>query len=397
MDRQRAEAYLKEAAELCEREGGRTWGVTLCGPVLIVDAATRTVIANQPAPAATLPPLLPVANAAVDWNGTRWTMLTWQLLPPPQDRPGRLRIVAHELYHRIQPQLGFTPPDGKVDHLETVESRYWMQMEWRALARALRSAASPPDMRQPLADAMAFRAARRKLYPGGVEGERALEMNEGLANYTGVIASTSNRQEAIAGAIEQLDIGARRDSFTRWFAYASGPAYGLLLDELSPGWRESLKLTTDLGDLLMNAAKIHPSNADAAAKNYGGAEVLAAERKRDEEYRARVDAYRKRLVDGNIVVFTAGPKTRRSFSAIGMTVIPGAGTVYTNMRVPDEWGILEVINGAVLLGPGKYVLPGPARVDAGKLSGDGWAATLEEGWTLAPGSRAGESVVIRKQ
>ena len=32
VDQQRAEAYFKEAAAICERDGGRLWGVSLCGP-----------------------------------------------------------------------------------------------------------------------------------------------------------------------------------------------------------------------------------------------------------------------------------------------------------------------------------------------------------------------------
>jgi hypothetical protein len=31
VDQQRAEAYFKEAATICQRDGGRLWGVSLCG------------------------------------------------------------------------------------------------------------------------------------------------------------------------------------------------------------------------------------------------------------------------------------------------------------------------------------------------------------------------------
>ena len=32
VDQARAEQYFKEAQALCERDGGRLWGVSLCGP-----------------------------------------------------------------------------------------------------------------------------------------------------------------------------------------------------------------------------------------------------------------------------------------------------------------------------------------------------------------------------
>jgi len=35
-----AKRYFEEAAKLCERDAGRLWGVSLCGPMVIVDQAT---------------------------------------------------------------------------------------------------------------------------------------------------------------------------------------------------------------------------------------------------------------------------------------------------------------------------------------------------------------------
>ena len=33
VDQQRAQEYFKEVQALCERDGGRLWGVSLCGPM----------------------------------------------------------------------------------------------------------------------------------------------------------------------------------------------------------------------------------------------------------------------------------------------------------------------------------------------------------------------------
>ena len=40
--------YFEEATKLCERDAGRLWGVSLCGPMVIVDRATGTR-AHKPA------------------------------------------------------------------------------------------------------------------------------------------------------------------------------------------------------------------------------------------------------------------------------------------------------------------------------------------------------------
>ena len=37
VDQQRAAGWFKEIAVVCEREGGRLWGVSLCGPLAVVE------------------------------------------------------------------------------------------------------------------------------------------------------------------------------------------------------------------------------------------------------------------------------------------------------------------------------------------------------------------------
>src|SRR6516165_396629 len=50
VDQERAEQYFKEAATICAREGGRLWGISLCGPMVFADVATGTIATSQPPP-----------------------------------------------------------------------------------------------------------------------------------------------------------------------------------------------------------------------------------------------------------------------------------------------------------------------------------------------------------
>ena len=63
VDQERAATYFKEAAVLCERDGGKLWGISLCGPMVVADAATGTIATNQPAPEGRRPAALGFANA----------------------------------------------------------------------------------------------------------------------------------------------------------------------------------------------------------------------------------------------------------------------------------------------------------------------------------------------
>ncbi|MGH7574751.1 MAG: hypothetical protein ACREM1_06440, partial [Longimicrobiales bacterium] len=194
VDQQRAQAYFKEAQALCERDGGRLWGVSLCGPMVIGDMRTQTFATSQPPPDAPRPPVVGLVNGPVKWGGVTWAAYAWDDLVN-RTAQSRNEVLLHELFHVVQPQLGLVVPDPKNEHLDALDGRYWLQLEWRALTRALR--ASGVQRNAAVRDALAFRQARRRIYPAAAENERALEMNEGTASYAGTVLAASSRAEAI--------------------------------------------------------------------------------------------------------------------------------------------------------------------------------------------------------
>jgi len=177
-----AKQYFEEATKLCERDAGRLWGVSLCGPMVIFDPATGTRATSQPEPEGPTPRFLGFADGPVSWGGLRW--FVWPLYMLPENSPeARQQIMLHGLFHRIQPELEFSRGngDGFNEHLDTLEGRVWMQLEWRALRRAVESRGS--EQAQAIADALAFRRERRRLFPGAADNERRDEIREGLASY----------------------------------------------------------------------------------------------------------------------------------------------------------------------------------------------------------------------
>jgi hypothetical protein len=392
VDQQRAQAYFKEAATLCEREGGRLWGVSLIGPMVIADPVTHTIATSQPAPSGPRPPTLGFANAAMKWGDVRWSTFVWQMMPA-EDQHARGRLMLHELFHRIQPQLGFVVRDGNNDHLDTLDGRYWMQLEWRALAKSLRSSGAARIAA--LRDALVFRLARRAQFSGAAENENLLEINEGLAQYTGTVASVASRAEAVDDAVDQLAKAAQIQTFIRTFAYASGAAYGLLLDDFSPGWARKVKSSDDLGQLLMAAARVKPAESSTAAANrYDGPALRLAEEKRDVERKARIAGLQRRFVDGPVLVLPAGGNF--SFTTAGLTAIPGAGTLYPNFRVTSKWGTLEAAEVLMSSDRATLTVPAPTSVEGNMLRGDGWTITLSAGWGTRSGPRKGDKRIVEE-
>jgi hypothetical protein len=200
VDQQRAEAFFKEAAAMCQRDAGRLWGVSLCGPMVFADARTRTLATSQPRPTEEQPRVLGFANAPIEWGGSRWAAYVWEFAASLDARTRGL-LMLHELFHRIQPELGLITLSGQNAHLDTVEGRVWLRLEWRALARALGQ--SGEDRKRTLSDAAAFRLARRSQFVNAAENERVEEIREGLAQYTGTVATAASHAEAVASAREQ--------------------------------------------------------------------------------------------------------------------------------------------------------------------------------------------------
>src|SRR6266542_2251256 len=174
---QLAERYFKEATTLCERDAGRLWGVSLCGPLVIVDQATGTRATSQPEPAGPTPRFSGFADGPVSWGGLRWFAIPLSFLPA-NAADVRQQVMLHGLFHRVQPELGLITEDGFNEHLDTLEGRFSMQLEWRALRRALESSGS--NRAEAIADALGFRRERRARFPGATDNERREEIREGL-------------------------------------------------------------------------------------------------------------------------------------------------------------------------------------------------------------------------
>ncbi len=392
VDQALAATYFEEAAELCEREGGRLWGVSLCGPMIMADAATDTIAANQPIPNVPKPRFLGYVNTATKWGETRWSTFVWRMVPA-DDKGARGRMMMHELFHRVQPQLGLliTSLPGKPDHLDKLEGRYWLQLEWRALAMALRT--SGEERMQAIGDALSFRKARRLHYPGSEGSEQPSEINEGLAQYTGTVTAFDTREKAVADTINQLEQAADQETFVLTFAYPSGAAYGMLLDDFMPGWTRRIKQADDLGQILMHAAKINPTkNAQQAAVTYGGLQLWVAEGKREEKRKLRVAELRRQFVEGPVLVMPRGRNA--AFITLGVTPIPGHGTIYPSYRVTGKWGNIEAEKILVSIDGESLTVPAPVETRNTTLSGDGWRIKLNPGWSVRPGSRSGDYQII---
>lgn len=402
-----ARRYFAEADEVTRRDGGALWGIPFDGAMIFGDPATRAVVAARGDTSGvlqrsgsvwigTMPSDRNVANTAQEWGGVRWTTVRW---PPPagddaESRAQRAELFAHELWHGIQARVGLPGEDPPNAHLDEREARLWLRLEARALSRAI--GAGGRERREAVADALLFRAARHGRFDGAAAAERQLERHEGMAGYTGLRLSGRDRAGTARRARQLLMALDSAPHLARSFAYGTGPAYGILLDDAMPGWRRRVIAGAGPAELLGESLGSGPPQADAArrATRYGYDDVAGAERLRERERDARRAELTARLIDGKVL--------RLPFEQMQMQLDPqnveplgSAGTVYRAIRISDRWGVLEAKEGAVLLASdfshAAIALPADAISGAtGVIRGDGWTLTLAEGYRLREGERAGD-------
>ncbi|MFO0982990.1 MAG: hypothetical protein U1E76_14885 [Planctomycetota bacterium] len=403
-----AQRYFAEAEALSKQDGGKLWGVTLYGPMLLVDASSGVAVANQADAEGKLvrqgavfvgsvPNDFPSANTATRWAGVAWTMILW---PLPLDRTERGALMVHELFHRVQDQLGFAGGNPANAHLDTLEGRFLLQLEWRALRAALTSTGD--SQQAALEDALVFRARRRELYPKAADEERSLEHNEGLAEYTGFKVGIADEAPARDLMVRRLNGAHLRPTFVRSFAYETGPAYGLLLDQCDPEWRTRLGTAADFLDILQAALGIElPDDLAGAvasrAERYDGHALRGTEQERDRTRQAQLAAYRATLVTGAVLELPPSAAMQYSFDPNELLPMDDLGTVYPHIQITDDWGSLAAQRGALLSADRKQLFVAAPR-DPGQLgaSANGWTMSLAPGWQLVPGPRPGDLRAARQ-
>lgn len=323
-------------------------------------------------------------------------MVLW---PVSDNRYSRQRLLMHESFHRIQNDIGLPMSNPSNAHLATAEGRIWTRLEWRALTEALLRSGSA--RRQALTDALTFRAKRRALAANAAEEERLLEMNEGLAEYTGLVLSGLPRTSLNDRAAVQLAQSEPQESFVRSFAYASGPAYALLLDVLGNAWRKKIRASDDLSEVARRAygiGTVSPSDAEKLIDRYAGDRMIADERRREKTRAENEARIRSTFMEGPRLRLPVAGAFNFSFNPNGAVPISGVGTYYESSRITDTWGVLEVESGGVLMerradGAITAVVVAKPVVAEGRITGDGWSLTLAAGWSVAPGAGKGELVL----
>lgn len=384
------------------------WNKNLYGSILLVDPKTRQLFANEPDTAGILkhdgsiytgilPNKINIANTSINWGGKRWAMI---MLPLPQNKQDRINLLAHELFHSAQPSLGFTLNNPENNHLDQKDGRIYLRLELEALQKAIQST-SEKELQQHLANALIFRKYRYTLYNGSNTTENELELNEGIAEFTGIIVSGRNKAQTKAFFIKEINNFFTNPTFVRSFAYQTIPVYGYLLYNKDQNWNKKITAKTDLANYFAKAFNLNlPANFKKAVERisnqYNGRKIIQEETEREEKNKKLIAEYKLKFIEQPHFEIRF-VKMSVSFDPRNIMPIEDKGTIYPNIRVTDVWGILTVENGALMSQNwDKISITNPVKTEDKKIIGDGWTLELTDAYTIEKDSTSGNYKLIKK-
>lgn len=404
-----ATAAFAEVHALCTAEHGKLWDHSLCVPMMFVNRGSQEAVLNQAVKGGVkegaiyrlaLPRDIAIANTSFDFQGKRWSMVMW---PLPTNTVERDILLMHESYHSIQPALGLQGDGGlgKNGELDSQAGRIWQRAEFSALRVALQT--SGQQRKQAIADALMFRAYRMSLWPRAAIDERSLELNEGLAESTGIDALQRSTDARVAAAIHDIDSVEKERSFVRSFAYATGPAYAELLDVKEPNWRRNVTSNFAFGKATAAAyhlafPKPEKNVALAAIRKYDGEQIIAQEGVRAKVTATRNARFTKAFLHGPTLTLSL-TKFSISFDPRTVYSLPGQGSVYQTLTLGDAWGGLNVHGDGMALIPSTFssvTVPLEKAPSGIQLAGKGWSLTLNNGYHYEPDPHHKGSFIVTR-
>ena len=403
---EKAAKYFNEIETICNKDNGRLWGKNLYGPLMFVDRPTRKIFANQPDKNGILkekngvyvgdyPKEFVIQNQAQLFGGTLFGVVP---LPVQEDNYRIKTRAIRSFYHCFQKAAGLSPNIYNTRYMDDKNARLWLKLEWRALKKAINNEG---ELRlQALRDALIFKGARRELYPTYVYDENKFEDFEGLATFTAFTLCEDTAGKTKRKLIEYLDRTYTYQSYGRNYGFIHGALYAFLANEQGFDFKTIHSDTTDLGSIVKTLYKIQLPQicrdvAGSLALNYDIESIYKEEDQRLANIKqSRHDALS--VFTEKPIVYLELESPYFDFEPEDIRALDTLGTIYTTMRVSDNWGKLTVDKGGCLVSSNlKYLRITARNIKESKnhLSGDGWNLVMNNDWELV---KVGQNYFVRK-
>jgi hypothetical protein len=388
--------YFDEIRKICDSDNGKLWGRSLWAPILIIDKNTRFIIANEPDNEGNLhkqgdvfigyfPVNKNISNSTTHFGNKYWMMVMY---PLPENTYQRNHLLIHELFHRLQDELKIGSGNYNNSHMDNMDARILIKLEWLALENAVNSKEKEKTGTF-IKDALVFRKYRRLLYSGKDSMENKFEIHEGLADYTGHKLCSGSGEDLKSNILNDKNKYWKKETYVRTFGYYSGALYAYLLDRTGIDWRTNLKPNNDLGLLVEKAYEIEMPEVTEetyikSRYNYNYDDIYVFEKERNDKRQEKLAGYRNKFLNDSVVILNL-KQPNCSFNPSNLVPLDEYGTIYPTIRIVDVWGILVVKEEGCLLTSDftrATITAKNIKQEPNKAEGDGWKLELNKNWSL---------------
>jgi hypothetical protein len=392
---EKASSYFKQVEELCNRDNGKIWGTNLYGPMMFVDRTSRQIVANQPDKEGILKikdgvytglfsKESIINNTTTEFGGTLFGIAP---LPVEEDGYRITTRAIHCLFHRFQHLNGIYPAVYYSPNMDDKEARIWIKLEWKALRKAITS--SGDDQLLAIRDALIFRETNHKSFPKYIDEGNHFETYEGLATFTFIRLSTSSEEEFYNRLFENLERIYSFQSYSQSYGVIHGALYATLLYQKGFDFKKLRPDNLDLGNLVKDMYNIElPETcrdvAGSLAISYNINDIYTEEEKRLKDIK---DGLNKQISIFNEkpVVYLELESPYFDFEPEDVHSLDTLGTLYTSIRISDNWGKLTVNKYGCLISDNYKNIRITARgfkKDKNHIYGEGWHMILNENWKI---------------
>ncbi len=403
---EKASAYFKKVEEICNRDNGKLWGSNLYGPMMFVDRTSRQIIANHPDKDGILklkdgvytglyPREKIINNTIIDFGGTLFGIAP---LPPEEDEYRITTRAIHCLFHRLQYQNGIYPAVFNSPDMDEKEARIWIKLEWRALKKAITSEGE--DKRLAIRDALIFRCVNQMEFPRNVDERNHYETYEGLASFSYTLLASETIEDFYKQLFEYLDRIYSFQSYAQSYGGIHGALYITLLYQKDYNIKTLLADKLDIANIVKNIYQIELPGicrdvAGSIAISYNIDEIYKEEAERLQDIKKRI--YKQiEIFNEKPVVYLDLESPYFDFEPEDVHALDTIGTLYSNIRVSDNWGKLTVNKYGCLISANYKQLRITAKglkVDKNHIYGEGWHIILNSDWLL---EKADQNYFVRK-
>lgn len=401
-----ANRYFSEIKQICDRDSGKLWGTNLYGPLMFVDRQSRKIVANRPDSEGLLkyregiytgffPREKLIGNSGTVFGGT---IFATAALPAAEDEYRTKTRAIHGLFHCLQEEEGIKPSFFNIRSMDEKASRMWQKLEWRALEKAV---TSDGEVRQSaIRDALIFRHTIRDLYPRDTREAIRFENQEGLATFTFTRISSNSHEEFNQRILELVNRFYSYRSYTRSYGFITGALYSTLLYEKGFDFSSLKSDTVDLCLVVKNIYGIDLPDicrdvAGSISMNYDVETIYREEEERLEEIKLSLHKQVSKFTERPVVLLEL-ESPAFDFEPEDIHPLDTLGTLYSSIRVSDNWGKLNVEKSGCLMSPDLRYLRISAKgikADKNHISGEGWVLLLNDESEL---TKVNENYLIRE-